>query len=286
MPTALKAKIREGVVFLCVALTVAFVFSTKSYAVEVILVDQPKVRLSIPPGGSQSGVINVENRSSEAKTIRVYLEDWVYLPEVDGSKEFKPAGTTELSCAGWINFFPAAFTLPPFSKRSVHYTVSVPTGVLGGRYAVMFFEDLLSAPGEEGVSVGVAIRIASLFYVEAKGTIKRDARLSNLSLIKKERDVLQISADFKNTGNVDVTTAGTYSIIDEQGMVYARGEFSPVYTLPGDEGRIDSVWKEDIASGEYDLIITLNLGGGVVKVSESRVRIGAKPEVIRFGALE
>ena len=104
-------------IFLIVTLVAFLCFSAWGYAVEIVLVDQPKVRLSIPPGSSQSGVINVEKRSQEAKDIRVYLEDWVYLPEYDGSKEFKPAGTAELSCAEWINFSPAEFTLAPFSKK-------------------------------------------------------------------------------------------------------------------------------------------------------------------------
>ena len=162
----------------------------------------------------------------------------------------------------------------------------VPKGVEGGHYAVLFFEDLLSAPSEEGVSVGLAISVASLFYVEAEGTINRVAELRNLSLVKEGEDTLKIQADFKNIGNVDITPETTYSIIDQQGIVYARGEFNPVYTLPGDMGRIEAIWKEKVPQGEYDLIITLNLGSGMVRVSESRIRLGLKSEVIRFGALE
>ena len=277
----------KRLIFLIAAVVVFSLFCIQTQAIEVILLDQPKIRLSIPPGKSESGVVNVENRSSEAKNVRVYLEDWVYLPEADGSKEFKPAGTTKLSCTEWIKFSPAEFILSPFSKRSVHYTVRVPKGTEGGHYAVLFFEDMLStAGGEEGVSVGMAIRVASLFYIEAEGYINRQAELSNLSLAKENQEALGISVEFNNIGNVDITSEGSYSIINEQGVVYARGEFNPVYTLPGDTGRMASVWEESIPSGEYDLIITLNLGGGVVKVSESRVQLGLKPEVIRFGALE
>ena len=273
-------------IFLIAAMVAFSCFSAQGYAIEIVLVDQPKVRLSIPPGSSQTGVINVENRSQEAKDIRVYLEDWVYLPEYDGSKAFKPAGTAELSCAEWINFSPAEFSLSPFSKKSFYYTVRVPKGVEGGHYAVLFFEDLLSAPSDEGVSVGLAVRVASLFYIEAEGTVARVVELSNLCLVKKGEDTLQIQADFKNIGNADITPEVTYSIIDQQGIVYARGEFNPVYTLPGDMGKIESIWKEKIPQGEYDLIITLNLDGGMVRVSESRIRLGLKPEVIKFGALE
>ena len=270
-----------------ISVVIFSLFCIQAQAIEVILLDQPKIRLSIPPGKSESGVINVENRSSEAKDVRVYIEDWVYLPEADGSKEFKPVGTTKLSCAEWIKFSPAEFILPPFSKRPVNYTVRVPKGIEGGHYAVLFFEDMLSTPvGEEGVSIGMTIRVASLFYIEAEGSINRQAELSNLSLAKESQEALGISVEFNNIGNVDITSEGTYSIINQQSVVYARGEFNPVYTLPGDAGRMTSVWRESIPPGEYDLIITLNLGGGVVKVSESRVQLGFTPEVIRFGDLE
>jgi hypothetical protein len=277
--------VAKKVTFLIVAIVAFSILCTQGYAIQVVMVNKPKVRLSIPSGSSYSGTIEVENRSSDAKDIRLYLEDWVYLPEQDGSKEFKPASTTGLSCAEWINFAPPEFTLPPFSKQLVHYTVRVPEGIQGGHYAVLFFEDLLSTPSQEGVSVGMAIRVASLFYIEAEGTIRRAAELKNLSLVKRD-EALLISADFKNMGNIDITTDCSYSIIDERGIVYARGEFNPVYTLPGDAGRIESIWKDGIPPGEFDLIITLNLGGGIAKVSESRVSLGAKPEVIRFGALE
>jgi len=85
-----------------------------------LLIDEGKVRLSIPAGGTKSGEINVRNSASEPIAIRVYLEDWYYLPIADGSKEFIPKGTAPLSCGSWISFSPAEFTIPPFGKRIVN----------------------------------------------------------------------------------------------------------------------------------------------------------------------
>ncbi len=272
-------------------------FLNTVYAYEVVRVDQSKIRLSIPPGQSQAGIINIENPSSERQFVKIYLEDWYYSPTADGTKEFVLANSTPLSCASWINFSPAELTLPPFSRGKIHYTVRVPSNVRGGRYAVLFVENLLGLPeAKEGaVSVGLAIRMAVLFYIEAVGTIERAGSIDNLTLKLQPNDVLSVSAEFKNTGNVDITAGGTFNIIDRAGVVYARGEFNDVFTFPGDEAVLQaSSSAEHLRPGRYDLIITLDLGKalegtghgrGAMLVKEARLEIGENGQILSAGKL-
>ena len=269
-----------------IGLALCFFVASMAEAVQVVQIDQPKVRLSILPGNNETGVIKVSNPSSEPKNIKVYLSDWYYIPGGDGSKEFKPAGTTKLSAAGWINFSPAEFTVPPHGIKNVNYTVRVPREARGGHYAILFFEGLLGEPAEitEGVVVPVAVRIGSLFYIEAEGTVDRDVRLENIDISRAFKNkLLKIEADLANQGNVDVTASGTFYIIDGEGMVYGRGKFNQVYTLPDDSARLRASYDKSIPPGSYDLIITLETGSTSAPfIRELEVGIGSNGEILDF----
>jgi hypothetical protein len=263
--------------------------------------DESKIRLSIAPGNSQAGAIKVYSQSEEEIKLRVYLEDWEYTDKQDGSKNFFPTQSTPLSAAGWISFSPAEFTLSPGEEKRLNYIVNLPQEATGGYYAVMFFETLFEPPAqlaytEEEIrtSATLAVRIGTLFYIEAEGTVERQAGLRNLSVSRdKEDKSLSISLDLQNTGNADIAAGGTFNIIDGQGRVYARGEFNDVGTLPGDSAILTSKWGESLPRGIYDLILTINLGkraeGSVGRVPvitrEAQIEIGADGRVIRVGDL-
>ncbi len=258
-------------------------------------INQPKIRLFIPPGGAQVGVIEVDNTSEDAVQVKAYLEDWIYTPLADGTKQFSPPGLLSFSASPWISFSPSEFSIPPFGRQVVNYRVTVPEGERGGHYAVLFFESIFGEKeSQEGVGMSLLVRIGSLFYVEPEGTIIRDAGLGNLS-VKREGKALEIKADLKNTGNSDSTCAGTFHIMDAQGMVVARGEFNKVYTLPGDSAQIVSSTQESFPDGRYDLVITLDLGKaleesgqgrGPVITKEASLEISKSGEVITAGELE
>lgn len=281
---------------LLLASLMLFFFSELGLAVEVVRIDQTKVRLSILPGQTKAGIINVENSSAEPKTVRIYLEDWYYSFPYDGSKEFKPFNTTKLSCGEWISFSPAELFLPPYAKQKINYTVKVPQGVEGGHYAVLFFESILGQPSAEGVGVSVAVRVASLFYIEAEGTLKKDVALEKFSVERKSKVTpLKIDFELRNNGNVDITAGGNYNIMDKNGMVYARGDFNTVYTFPGDSARLSATWSLPISRGIYDLILTLNLGKaqeeaglgrGPILVKETSIEVGENGEVLNVGELK
>ena len=277
---------RRKILTFLVGLALCFFFVSMAEAMQVVRLDQPKVRLSISPGSNKTGVIKVSNPSSESKNIKVYLSDWYYIPGGDGSKEFKPAGTTKLSAAGWISFSPAEFTVPPHGIKNVNYTASVPYEARGGHYAILFFEGLLGEPAEitEGVMVPVAVRIGALFYIEAEGTIDRDVRLENINISRAfENKPLKIEANLVNRGNVDVTASGTFYIIDVEGMVYGRGKFNQVYTLPGDSARLHASYDKSIPPGSYDLVVTLETGSTSAPfIRELEVGIGSNGEILDF----
>lgn len=287
-------KLKRLLFFIC-AIGLLIFLPASSYASKIIHLDQAKIRVKIPAGQTAIGRIEIKNPSAEAKKVRVYAQDWAYSNEL-GEKDFFLAGTKEFSCAKWISFVPAEFSLNPSAKEYLQYTIRVPEGAKGGYCAILFFENLLGEVKESidaMAVVPVAIRVGCLVSVEVEGTVERSALVEKL-LITKEQEGYRIEADFTNIGNTDIIAAGNFNIIDKLGMVFARGEFDNRYTLPGDKVKISSSWKAKLAKGKYDLILTLDLGKsleelglgrGPLKVLETEIDVDEAGKIVSLGQL-
>lgn len=281
-----------------------FSFTDCSWPISLPYLDKAKIRLFIAPASQEYGEIVLKNPSPEPRTMRLYLEDWYYAPgSGDGSKTFVAPGLTSRSCASWISFSPAEFTIPPNGQQRVSYTVKVPqnNALEGGYYAALFFESAVGqvVQQEEGAGLNLVIRIGALFYIEVKGTVKRTAAIDNFSLRKESSpNRLFVEADVRNSGNVDIAASGTFHIIDEKGMVYARSEFNTVQTFPGDFGKLTGSWntgENPIPKGNYDIVLTIDLGKalaeaglgrGPIVTKEARIEIGDNGEILRTGLLK
>ena len=283
------------VLFLFTALS--FVITLSSAYALTLRLNQSKIRLIINPGETKTGVIEVENPTDQNLIVKASLEDWIYSPAGDGTKEFSPPDTTRFSCAGWISFFPAEFVMTPFSKQKLNYTIKAPLQFETGRYAVLFFETSMSKPEmKEGVGMNLVVRIGSIFYMEPGSLTKRQAEIDNLSLKTGTKDKsLDLSLDIKNTGNVDIQTSANFSIMDDKGLVFARGAFNDTFTFPGESVKLLSGWRERLPAGKYDLVITVDLGKaleesglgrGPVILKESQIEIGENGEVLKTGELK
>lgn len=263
--------------------------------------NQSKIRVVVSPGERAFGEITLDNPTTQSKNMRLYLEDWYYLPGGSGAKEFLPANSAPTSACSWITFSPAEVTVPAFGKQKINYSVNVPPDASGARFATLFFETLISksALSDSGRSAGldVNVRVATLFYVEVKGTIERTAKINNLNIqpSKDEKGALEITLDFENTGNTDITTSGNFNLMNNQGLVSARGAFNSVYTFPGGKGVLLGIWKDKIPAGDYDLVITVDLGKaltdasmgrGPIMTKEASVTIGENNQIVQIGQLK
>jgi hypothetical protein len=289
---------KKRIFFICLFFLSSF-FISDVLAVNLPYINKSKIRVSVIPGKQAYGEIIVENPTLGAYAMQLNLEDWYYLPSADGAKEFMPAGTFNRSCAPWITFSPSEFTIPAFGKQKINYSIRVPKDARGGYYTSLFFETSvgeLPAPGKEReAGIDLRVRIATLFYVEAEGTIERKATIDNLSVTKdSSSDNLLIRLDFENTGNVDITAGASFYLMDKKGLVCARGEFNNVYTFGGGKAKLNATWKKPIPAGIYDLVITLDLGKALQETlgkrvplitKETEIEIGPKGEVIKVGEL-
>ncbi|MFA4993417.1 MAG: hypothetical protein WC571_05565 [Candidatus Omnitrophota bacterium] len=291
------AAIRFIVIYFCF---MGSFFVSIAQADKLPFMNQSKIRVVAAPGDRVFGEITLDNPTEESKNMRLYLEDWYYLPGGAGGKEFLPAGSTPASACPWISFSPAEVTLPAFGKQRISYSVDVPSDATGTHFASLFFETSLGKDSlpDSGRSAGldVNVRVATLFYIEVKGKAARSAEVDNLNIqpSKDEKGALDITLDFENTGNTDITTSGSFSLMNNDGVVSARGAFNNVYTFPGGKGSLLGTWKDRIPAGVYDLVITIDLGKaltdagmgrGPVITKEASVTIGENNKIVQVGKL-
>jgi hypothetical protein len=177
----------------------------------------------------------------------------------------------------------------------------VPLEAKGSRYAVLFLENMLGGPREDfsdAVGINLAVRFATLFYVQIEGGLERKADLENFDLKKAGPYApLLINADFKNTGNADIIAAGIFAVIDKKGRVKARGKFDNFYTLPGDSIKIKGICRNFVNKGDglYNLVITLALDNAeyrlfphqrVFLVKELEMALASDGSLLNFKALD
>ena len=250
---------KKNLFFLFLAV-IQFTFCINAFS--QLIIDKGKIKLEVTPGDTIIDYISVHNSSSGQIGGRVYFQDFVYLPPFDGRKQFLPLGSTEYSCGPWIKFSPQEFSLSPFGKEKVSYTMTVPEEAKGGYYGTLFFE---AAPGiieDEGVALKVVQRIGCLFFLETYDKDKK-AEVKNLSFKTQS-----IRGDFLNSGNSIILPSGVFYIVDEEGIVADRGEIAKFYLPPSETVDFEISLPGTISSGDYTAVITFDLEDGDVLIKE------------------
>lgn len=263
------------------SLAFAFFLSGTSLAfARTVSLDPAHLRLSLAPGEVRNGTIKIDNPSGQEVKVKVYLGDWRYDSCSEGTKEFLPAGTTSLSCASWINFSPAEFVIPAFGRQAVNYAVRMLPEAKGTYFSVMFFEtDLADMKDDQESAVKLKARLGALFSVEANGPLNCQASLENIQ-VKKEEGTVRICANFENKGNTDIAPKVSFHIIDAQGNVFSRGKFSDIFTLPQDKGEIFAEANENLKTGDYILVITMDFKRGLPQVLEIPIKVNASQIIL------
>ncbi|MBI4342029.1 MAG: hypothetical protein HY599_01535 [Candidatus Omnitrophica bacterium] len=239
-------------------------------------INKPIIQETVAPSQTANGTIEVENEGAQPVQFTVYLQDWEYVDGGSGDKLFSTPGSSPWSASGWISYYPQQLELPAHGKGVVEYTIRVPSGTPGGRYAVLFFESALghSVPDKEGVTVQYAGRLGSLIEVEVAGTVERTGELTAITLGQPAEDrPLEVSYTFLNTGNVAIRPKAYFNITDASGRYFGRGEFPPVYTFPGRSGTAKTEWIGSLPPGDYSVLLTVDLGQSRVLVEERPLHV-------------
>jgi len=257
---------KSGFILLSVALT-GFLFVREASAIS-IGVDKPHINIISDPGTTDSGVIQVKNKGEVPISVRVTMADWTY--DKEGERVFKKPGTTFLSCSDWIDIAPKEALVPANGALDFSYNITTPKDAMGGHYAVIFFNASGMEEEDKFKAMGIKLvgRIGTVVYQETRGKTNKIGSVPYFKIIKpKKNEPLLAEYKFKNEGNAFIRFKGTLSIMDKDGTLYGNAESKKdVGTLPGDVREDAIKWFGSLPKGDYDLILTVDMGEGTVPV--------------------
>lgn len=222
-------------------------FSLPASAELSIMVSPTIVDLTLNIGDTSTQEISVCNSGSEPTTLHMYAMDFSI--DRDNNYTFSDPGHESYSCASWLSIDASELQLGPGETASVEVTISVPQAVEpGGHYAALFFETIPTET-EPGVSVAVAGRIPSLFYLTIPGISDADivavAEISSLMLPGwADGGPVEIRAVVRNTGNVHLTIAAKASFTDFRGRQAGEIDLGQITVLPGTERVMTETWAK------------------------------------------
>ncbi len=246
MLTMLRYLARALAVFLAV-LPVLHISSLPASAGVSIMLSPTKTDLMVNSGETSTQEISLRNTGDEPTRVRVYALDFSI--DRENNYTFSEPGHESYSCASWLDIQESEFVLGPGETKQVQVTISVPQAVEpGGHYAALFFETV-PPETQPGVSVAVAGRIPSLFYLTIPGVSDADivanAEISSLMLPGwVDGGPVQIGAVVHNTGNVHLTIATKAYFTDFRGRQAGEIDLGQTTVLPGAERAITGTWEK------------------------------------------
>lgn len=217
-------------------------------------IDNPKVSVELSPGQNYGGSVIVTNPSQDAADVKVYLEDFVYVEPFDGEKRFYAPGTSEFSLVNWIKFSPQEFSIKPYSRQKVNFSIRSDIEFSFVHCGVLFFETSIGTTYEAGEAINVLGRIGSLIFVEPKKGKLKQGGLKGL-----EGGFYGLSGNFTNSGNSFLHVKGVFYVMDEEGMIYDRGPLQELYLLPGDATKMAIGLAKDLSVGAYTMVVTFDM---------------------------
>ena len=234
-------------------------------------VSPSRFRLVKPAGQTASDKVTISNNSNTPLQIQTDVTDIVIRPGEDGLsvRDEAPPSSTAHSCARWIQVVGGDnIVIPPGGSASVQFVVSPPPDVKEGGYgAYLFFIGRPVRPAGENPKEKASVQLVTVprlgvsVVYEVEGTVQRKGELQRLDVAPPTvSQPMKIRHQFKNTGNAEIWLAGSFHILDEQGLLAGKGTLRTLKTFPGETGLSETVWQEALPPGRYKLMVTFELG--------------------------
>jgi hypothetical protein len=245
----------------------------------------------LKPGQTHEAVIELENRDTAAKTVRVYLADYRYL--ANGESLFPPAGTTERSNAGWLTFSPKLLTIPPMQKSQIRYLLRAPRDhTKKGTYWSMMMIQEIQEPTpmktEKPESTVTVQASPSRYGVQIITNIDNTGRIG----LEFTSATIQ-SKNLKRILSVDIENKGTKLARPEMWLEVYTGSGQKAGRFITDQGTIlpgCSVRREiDISSlpkGSYNSLFIADCGSKDVFGLEIKLVLEGEPETKQLHLLK
>ena len=218
MKPAIIKKTIKIILFLLVLSTIYHLTSNISYAQVStgLSAIPPRLEVEVKPDGTTTQVIKVRNESSELKTIKVSLRDFV-VNDDKGTPTFldetSDTDNNRWAASAWIQVSPTSLTLKPGEMKSLTLTILPPANALpGGHYAaVVYSPDSFTSLNT--TSASIQTNVGTLVYVTIPGDITQKASVQSFSAPRfSEFGPIDFKATVKNSSDIHIQPKGTITV--------------------------------------------------------------------------
>lgn len=266
---------------LALVAALAWVLAASSLAWAQIGVSALSVDVTLAPGGSFTGALEVINKGPKPREFRVEVKD--YDRNIEGGLVLLEAGTHPRSLAKFLLTTPLSFTLQPDQKQLISFTIQIPASESGPHWAALIATSPVPAADPQGTGtdpqqIPITIAAEEQFVIKIRHTDPTNAinqgRITGMQVLLPEEDKpLRVLLDYEDIGTTFQQPKGEVRFINARGDVVAKVDIQPFPMLPGGKRRLEIPFDQRIPSGDYVALAILDFGGDFLLGAQARFKI-------------
>jgi hypothetical protein len=229
------------------------------------------------PGATLNGKVQVTNTGDREGTVRLFAAD-ATTGQTSGTV-YLTSGERQQEVGSWVRLPAQRLTLGPGERRTVPFTVVVPTGAGAGEHVggiVAETSQRRTGPRSKGkANVQITVRNLAIVAVQVNVAGPEVAKFTVLGVKAGGRKgYQQLLVRIRNDGNVMRKPFGTLAVSDANGKTVLQDRFQLDTFIP--HTTIDypvNVTKQALDVGKYSASVTLqypSAGAGTEKASLER----------------
>jgi hypothetical protein len=229
--------------------------------------------------GSVTGSVMLKNPSSIPLTIHLAAVD--AMTAQGGGSAFAASEVAPEGVATWLKFAESRVTLPAGMQKPVDFTVRVPQSAGPGQYLAGISAYVANVPPtagadqggtQLGASVTTQMRYVIGVQVDIEGAWTPSLKVDSVALVQQPSGPF-IGVRMKNDGNVFLKPSGTIVMADTAGKRVLEQQIKMGTFVPDTEVVYPVRWAGELASGTYQVQVSLDYDKDGKEVYESQLEV-------------
>jgi P pilus assembly chaperone PapD len=221
-------------------------------------------RMTVAPGSHGGQTVTIGNMTDGPISCRLRLHDWTIEDGLAERLRYHPSNTQKRSCTEWLQVWPTEFEIPAGGLQEISLSVTLPENAIGSYFSAFIVDiDPVAQASPSALTVATRVNLGHLITVDTEGNTNWHAELEGLRVSRPDDTRgLEIHAVIRNRGNAGLRPGGSFAIVDASGLLMGKVEMKTYFAQPGGDIRVAEQWDGPLAPGKYQIIGTIELGGG------------------------
>ena len=257
-------RLRARVVLRASIACLLFAGSPGAPAEAALTASPPRPRLAVAAGGAAVATVVLRNDGAEPARLDVAVRDW----SIDGGTArgltYHPPGTLERSAAPYIQVLPERLDLPPGGSGEIKVSITLPPEAAGSYFAALLIARRPAAVEDgPGKRLRIGLNYGHLITVDTAGNTTFAAELHSFDASRPDdTGGFTVTTHLTNVGDAGLRPEGSVAILSEEGGLVTKAPIPITFAHPGGDLDIVARFEDVLAPGRYEVIGTIDLGGG------------------------